>query len=154
MWESINKLFRYLFWGCIKNCRKGLNFSFICCKKTNKVYNTDKTENVVSDPLPDLIGDCLSLKGLYKTYEVRKLVYRQIMREKNSQENLKKVYISCFLYDREHLKKKLKLLTDMKYDDIDKDFDMKIKNIMQKFDKNEKSKIREDFSYNLVVIKG
>ena len=148
-----------MFWSFLKSCTPSWNVFRNFCK-SNKVVSLDTNgTKQVNESSIDLIGDSinqinkdLSIKGVYKTYEIRKLVYRQILREKNELDELKKFYLSCFLYDREHIKKKLKTITKKTYKDIDTEFDSKIKNIMQKFNIQEKCKIKDNYSYNLVVI--
>ena len=75
-----------------------------------------------------------------------------MLREKNEILDLKKFFISCFIYDRDQIKKKLRKITKLKYEDLDTDFDTKVKKILETLDKPENFRIKDDFSYNVVVI--
>ena len=88
---------------------------------------------------------------MHKIYKIRKLQLKKY-KEINENTELTKFYSDVMKYEQAAMKAKIDTSSDIKYPELNDDFDGKIENIV-KFGKIKESKveIEGDYSYNFCV---
>ena len=120
--------------------------------KRDVAYGFAEDENFEKNSKKDfIIYESLPLSAIYKNYTIRKLEFRNIIKYELDYDLtfLLNFYRQRLDTDRTAIYTKLKFLTG-KICNVDRNFDVKIKNIMDKYEEEiDDTKIDKDFSYNM-----
>lgn len=114
-------------------------------------YTNSKSDLILNSNDINLM-DCIQLKTIYTNYIYRKLWYVRFSKLTMSYSFLYDYLIDGINYDRKNIIRRLKEYTDKEYNDIYDQFDIKVKEIMEKFNIEEYPIIKDDISYNLGTI--